>query len=264
MQLVFKSEIEALAVAEQLYNIERVNNILISENIDFRALELAVGLAQVSYPVFSFPIVSSLKCRLPFPKHERECTDENTPKIYVACLSAYNSGLLHGLWIDATQEREDIEDDIKWMLSWSPVLDDEACEEWAIHDYENFPGFSLSEYENLEYISKLAQALDEAEDADAMAAWLNYAKDMIHNPDIEELAEEFNSYYCGHWESERDFVLKSDEVEEIYNWSEFEKQFKFWSFHIDWDSVARDLFLEGYDSVKAKPYGIYVFREYHG
>nr|MDZ8061309.1 antirestriction protein ArdA [Nostoc sp. EkiNYC01] len=264
MQLIFNSETEALAVQEQLYGFERIGKILIPEKLDYQALELAVKLAQVNFPTFSFPIVSPLKCRLPFPRHERECIDENTPKIYVACLSAYNCGMLHGLWIDATQEPEDIEDDIKWMLSWSPVLDDEPCEEWAIHDYENFPGFSLREYESLEYISKLAQALDEAEDADAMAAWLNYAKDMIHDPDIEELAEEFDSYYCGHWESERDFVVKSSEIEEIYNWSEFEKKFQFWSFHIDWDSVARDLFLEGYDSVKAKPYGIYVFREYHG
>lgn len=266
MQLIFQSESEALAIAEQLYNVQQVGKILIPthKTIDYQALELAVNLTGVTFPAFSFPIVTSLKCRLPFPRHERECTDENTPKIYVACLSAYNCGMHHGLWIDATQEPEDIEDDIKWMLSWSPVADDEPCEEWAIHDYENFADFSLREYESLEYISKLAQALDEAEDADAMAAWLNYAKDMIHNPDVEKLAEEFSSYYCGHWESERDFVLKSDEVEQVYNWAEFEEKFLFWSQHIDWDSVTRELFLQGYDSVKASPHGIYVFREYHG
>lgn len=266
MQLVFNSESEALSVAEQLYNVQQVGKILIPETkiIDYQALELAVNLAGVTFPTFSFPIVTSLKCRLPFPRDERECTDENTPKIYVACLSAYNAGHLHGLWIDATQDPEDIEDDINWMLSWSPVADDEPCEEYAIHDYENFPGFSLREYESLEYISKLGQALYYSDDADAMAAWLNYAKDVIHEPDIEKLAEEFSSYYCGHWDSERDFVLKSDEIEEIYNWSEFEKNFTFWSLHIDWDSVARDLFIEGYDSVRTKPYGVYVFREYHG
>ena len=130
--------------------------------------------------------------------------------------------------------------------------------------HEYFYNFSLGENENLEYVSKLAQALDNAEDAAAMAAWLDYAKDLINDPDIEQLTEEFSSYYCGHWETKTDFVLKSDEIEEIYNWSEFEKQFKFWSQHIDWDSVARELFIEGYDSVKAPSNGIYVFREYHG
>jgi antirestriction protein len=264
MQLIFNSEIEALSIAEQLYNIERVGKILIAEHLDFQALELAVKLAEVNFPAFSFPIVSSLKCRLPFPRHERECNDENSPKIYVACLSAYNNGHLHGLWIDASQEPEEIREDINWMLSWSPVADDGTCEEWAIHDYENFHGLSLGEYESLEYISKLAQALDNADNAEAMAAWLDYAKDRIMNPDVEALAEEFSSYYCGHWGTERDFVWQSDEIEEMFNWSEFEKQFTFWSQHIDWDAIARTVFIDGYDSVKASPYGIYVFREYHG
>jgi antirestriction protein len=264
MQLVFSSELEAIAVEEQLYFVKRVGKVLAIERLDYIALELAVSLAGVQFPRFDFPIITSLRCPLPFPSQERECRYENTPKIYVACLSAYNSGELHGLWIDATQDPEDIADDINWMLSWSPVRDIEPCEEWAIHDYEYFHNFSLGENESLEYVSKLAQALDNAEDAAAMAAWLDYAKDPINDPDIEQLTEEFSSYYCGHWETETDFVLKSHEIEEIYNWSEFEKQFKFWSQHIDWDSVARELFIEGYDSVKASSNGIYVFREYHG
>jgi len=264
MNLIFKSESDAVSVVKHLYNFERVDNILITQSIDFRALELAVNLAGVKFPSFSFPIVTNLKCRLPFPKDERECISEEIPKIYVACLSAYNNGYLHGLYIDATQEAEDIQKDINWMLSWSPVADDEACEEWAIHAYENFESFSLGENENLEYVSKLAQILDNTSDAEAMAAWLDYAKDHVNNPDIEQLAEEFNSYYCGHWDCQIDFVIKSSEIEEIYNWSEFQEKFEFWSYHIDWDSVARDLFIEGYKSVKASPYGIHVFREYHG
>lgn len=262
--LIFDSELDAIAIENQMYGFSRLENLLVSKTIDYNALNLAISLAGVKRPVISQCSASPLKCRLPFPNHERECTDNNTPKIYIACLSAYNSGCLHGLWVDATQDVEDIKDDINWMLSWSPVADDEPCEEWAIHDYEYFHGFSLGEYESLDYVSKLAQALDNAQDSDAMSAWLNYAKDTINDPDIEKLAEEFNSYYCGQWESEKDFVYKSDEIEEMFNWKEFEKKFKFWSNHVDWDSVTRELFLEGYDSVKASPYGIYVFREYHG
>ncbi len=263
MQLVFNSDSEAIAIEEQLYNVQRIGKILATESLDYIALELAISLAGVQYPRFDFPIVTSLKCRLPFPRKERECSYENSPKIYVACLSAYNSGHLHGLWIDATQDLEEISDDIEWMLSWSPVADHEACEEWAIHDYEGFGNISLDEYESIEYISKLGQILDNADDVDAMCAWLSYAKDLVNDSDIEKIAEEFNSYYCGHWDSERDFVYKSDEVEELLSWSEFEKQFQFLSFHINWDSLARDLFIEGYDSVKAS-HGIYVFREYQG
>ena len=82
------------------------------------------------------------------------------------------------------------------MLSWSPVADHEACEEWAIHDYEGFGNISLDEYESIEYISKLGQILDNADDVDAMCAWLSYAKDLVNDSDIEKIAEEFNSYYC--------------------------------------------------------------------
>jgi len=35
-------------------------------------------------------------------------TTTDTPRIYVACLAAYNSGKLHGEWIDASQTAEDI------------------------------------------------------------------------------------------------------------------------------------------------------------
>jgi antirestriction protein len=37
---------------------------------------------------------------------------QTTPKIYVACLAAYNSGILHGKWIEANQEAEVIQSEI--------------------------------------------------------------------------------------------------------------------------------------------------------
>lgn len=53
-----------------------------------------------------------------------------TPRIYVACLAAYNSGRLHGAWIDASQDVDDIWNELKQVLASSPVPD---AEEWAIH-----------------------------------------------------------------------------------------------------------------------------------
>jgi len=52
-----------------------------------------------------------------------------TPRIYVACLAAYNSGRLHGRWIDAAQDAEDIKAQIAEMLKESP---EPGAEEWAI------------------------------------------------------------------------------------------------------------------------------------
>lgn len=52
-------------------------------------------------------------------------------RIYVADLAACHNGKLHGVWIDATQELDDIRDQINVMLAESP---EEFAEEYAIHD----------------------------------------------------------------------------------------------------------------------------------
>ena len=74
-------------------------------------------------------------------------------RIYVACLAAYNSGYLHGVWIDATQELDDIQEQVSTMLKASPV---EMAEEYAIHDYEGFESVKLSEWQGLESSHQIA------------------------------------------------------------------------------------------------------------
>lgn len=76
------------------------------------------------------------------------------PRIYVACLAAYNNEHLQGAWIDANQDKESLYEEITQMLATSPIPNGE---EWAIHDYENFGSISLSEYGFLETVSKLAE-----------------------------------------------------------------------------------------------------------
>ena len=51
-------------------------------------------------------------------------------RIYVACLAAYNDGKLHGQLINANQDADCIYEEIREMLSESPVPN---AEEWAIH-----------------------------------------------------------------------------------------------------------------------------------
>lgn len=79
-------------------------------------------------------------------------------KIYVADLAAYNNGKLHGVWIDATQELDDIQDQINEMLADSP---EELAEEWAIHDYEGFGSYSVSEYEGIQSLHEIACFIEE-------------------------------------------------------------------------------------------------------
>lgn len=51
----------------------------------------------------------------PNPK-EKGMGETFNPKIYVACLAAYNNGILHGRWIDADQDADEIRAGIAEML----------------------------------------------------------------------------------------------------------------------------------------------------
>lgn len=81
-----------------------------------------------------------------------------TPRIYVACLAAYNNGYLHGEWIDADQDEEAIFVEIHAMLLRSPVP---SAEEYAIHDYEGFHGVELKEYSAISTVVRIAAFLAE-------------------------------------------------------------------------------------------------------
>ncbi len=82
-------------------------------------------------------------------------------RIYVANLAAYNNGNLHVVWIDATQDLDDIQGQINTMLSESP---EGFAEEYAIHDYEGFGGYSVSEYEGIQTLHEIACFIEEHPD----------------------------------------------------------------------------------------------------
>lgn len=79
------------------------------------------------------------------------------PRIYVACLAAYNNGYLHGRWIDVT-DTDEIWCAVRAMLAASPVPD---AEEHAIHDYEGFEGAEVSEYASFDSVFQLAEFISE-------------------------------------------------------------------------------------------------------
>jgi len=122
---------------------------------------------------------------------ERETVDEQpAPRIYVASLSDYNAGRLHGAWIDAAQDVDGLHDDISRMLAESPNF---HAEEWAIHDHDGFAPLDLSEYESLEFISDVATGI--VEHGEAFAAFAEVAE---RDPDRFHLYEQM---YRGTWDS---------------------------------------------------------------
>lgn len=127
------------------------------------------------------------------------------PKIYVASLSDYNAGRLHGEWIDANQPAEDLTAAVAKMLSRSP---EPGAEEYAIHDYDQFGPTRLDEYTSLETVSRLAQGL--IEQGPAFGHWASYVDN-----DPDEL-DRFEETYRGHWPSLSDYA--SDLLADNCDW----------------------------------------------
>lgn len=131
----------------------------------------------------------------PLPEH-READSEEEPRIYVASLSDYNAGRLHGAWINANQEAEELQEAINQILSESkqPI-----AEEWAIHDYEGFEPVPLSEYESIAHVSALGQGI--AEHGTAFAHWAAY----IGSDQWQHLGA-FEDAFVGQWSSTSEFA----------------------------------------------------------
>jgi len=151
-------------------------------------------------------------------------TPAEHPRIYVACLAAYNNGYLHGTWIDAAQDAWAIYDAVRDMLKASPI---ENAEEWAIHDYEGFGGIRISEYEGFERVSQLAAFI--AEHGEIGAALLDY-----YSGDLDEALDD---RHLGAYASLADYVL--DVTEET---TAIPQSLRY---YIDWQAMARDAELSG-------------------
>ena len=154
-------------------------------------------------------------------------TDSN-PRIYVACLAAYNNGYLHGAWIDADQDADQIRDEIAAMLARSPVED---AEEYAIHDYEDFEGVSISEYAGIDSVARMGAFIEEH---GALGAGLLEQ----FGGDIEQAEATLQDCYHGQFASLADFMedLTAESGTTIPEALRY---------YIDWKAMARDAEMNG-------------------
>jgi antirestriction protein len=164
----------------------------------------------------------------------------DTPRIYVACLAAYNNGKLYGEWIDCDQDADDIQAAIDAILKASPETD---AEEWAIHAYESFEGLSIGENESIEKVAELAALI--IEHGAAYAAYIDHVGSEYAT------VEGFQDKYCGEHKSEENFAEKT--------FSETHEIPEFLASYIDWKRVATDLFIDDYFG-SDRDGRIYVFR----
>ena len=165
----------------------------------------------------------------------------DTPRIYLACLAAYNetgmssvrgtddqpNGRVHGAWVDADKGTDHAWDELRKMLRASP---EPGAEEWAIHDYNGFESAHFPEYASFEKVCELAEFIAEHGELGAQ----------VYSIFSEELSQAKNAF--------------DDYAGEFTNVAEFAEQFhedigthipEPIKFYIDWVSLGRDLELNG-------------------
>ena len=152
---------------------------------------------------------------------------DSNPRIYIACLAAYNNGYLHGVWIDADQDADQIRDEIAAMLARSPI---KGAEEYAIHDHEGFEGVSISEYAGIDNVARMGAFIAEH---GALGAGLLEQ----FGGDMDQAETTLQDCYHGQFASLADYMeeptTESVTIPEALR------------YYVDWDAMARDAEMNG-------------------
>ena len=148
-------------------------------------------------------------------------------RIYVADLAAYNNGKLHGVWINATDELDEIQEQINIMLSSSP---EGFAEEYAIHDYEGFNGYSVSEYEGMESVHDVACFIEE---------YPEIGGELLNNfgGDLDDAKKAAEENYSGCYKSLADYAEELTE-----DTSQIPENLVY---YIDYERMGRDMEMSG-------------------
>ena len=216
-----------------------------------------------------------------------------TPRFYAACLASYNNGVLHGAWIDAGTDVDEMQDRVNDMLRASKfpnvTVDCPQCEgsgetegvfaiggkpelivclhcegsgevpsaeEMAIHDYDGLPS-TLGEYCGLQAIVDYMEFIEAVEDTgtDDPAA---LAQAMVENWHSVEYAQQAIDNYAGTYSSFREYADEAAD-EMIACHTSDGKAPQTLINYFDYDAYARDLALEM--TVLDVPGGVAVFHE---
>ena len=166
---------------------------------------------------------------------EQNKISEDNPQVYIACLSAYSNGYYHGAWIDVSEGIEHVQECLKEILASSPMAKEEECEEWAIHDFQGFGNYKVSESHGLEELCEVAVFLKECNRFPAeVVSWL------IDDYGIEGAKEKMEDEYIGEFDSPSDLAYHY--VEETGLLDGIHKSV---AMYFDYEAFGRDLDLNG-------------------
>ena len=158
-------------------------------------------------------------------------------QIYVACLASYNNGCLSGEWITPADTVKKLWAQINKILKASP---EPNAEEWAIHDYDNFP--NLGEYPDVKDIIKITEAQKE-HGVNQINAFLS----IYQGDDLEH----FDDSYAGEYDSFSDY--SNELADDCYNASETQ--------YFDYDAFERDCHFDCQEA-DAPNHKVYIFRSF--
>jgi antirestriction protein len=173
-----------------------------------------------------------------------------SPRIYVASLSDYNAGRLHGIWVSAAETAEELSESVQEMLRSSPFP---GAEEFAIHDYEGFGPLRLDEYETLETVAYLAGGI--AQYGPAFAHW---AAHVGHHD--QTALDRFEDAYRGHYPSVHDYAeTLLEDIGILDELAEAVPEPMAGYVEFDFEGFARDMELSGEITTSEGDGGVYVF-----
>ena len=167
--------------------------------------------------------------------------NENNPCIYVANLGAYNAGRMVGKWLDLTTFKtvEELKEAVDRIANYLGSI---YGDEWAIHDYSNFP--DMGENPDLDKVIEVAEKIEE-EGFDKINAFLEVYS-------IEDL-DNFEESYCGEWNSFQEYA--EDYFDSCYEVPDY------LTYYIDYKKFANDLSYDHHE-VDASTGGVFIFRSF--
>lgn len=170
-------------------------------------------------------------------------------EIYISCLAAYNNGKLHGEWVKATQGIDHIQEAIKRVLETSPENNKPyPCEEWAIHDYNDFPSHVINKLGENPSLDELTEVVD------FILEHQELGEAVLGEYDLEDAKRMIDDCYHGEHKNEEDFIYSFYEDCGMLP----DPKHNPLMHYINWEEVARDAFINDFISIDA-PSGIYVF-----
>ncbi|MBO6814546.1 MAG: antirestriction protein ArdA [Rhizobiaceae bacterium] len=195
------------------------------------------------------------------------------PRIYVACIASYNNGRLHGKWIDATTDVEEMQEEVSKVLASSKfpnvdavqcqecervvlytdrieLPDCESCggrnkeirsaEEWAIHDYEGLS--NIGEFSGLKAVAYQVAIIEAADDIGIPGEVASqYINDFGDGLDAEDIKSELENNFGGAFHRLDEWAM--DQAEDMgYLGPDNNPLISY----VDWESVARDWIMDYY------------------